>query len=31
MAPKKFELKNVGNKLAEENIENMNKEMTKEQ
>ena len=30
MDPKKLELKNVGNKLAEENVENMNKEMTKE-
>ena len=30
MDPKKAEMKNVGNKLAEENVENANKDMSKE-
>ena len=30
MDPKKLELKNIGNKLAEENEENTNKDMSKE-
>ena len=30
MDPKKAEMKNVGNKLAEENVENTNKDMSKE-
>ena len=30
MDPKKAEMKNVGNKLTEENVENANKDMTKE-
>ena len=30
MDPKKAEMKNVGNKLAEENVENPNKDMSKE-
>ena len=30
MDPKKVEIKNLGNKLAEENEENANKDMTKE-
>ena len=30
MDPKKAEMKNVGNKLAEENVEHTNKDMSKE-
>ena len=30
MDPKKAEMKNVGNKLLEENVENANKDMSKE-
>ena len=30
MDPKKAEMKNVGNKLSEENVENTNKDMSKE-
>ena len=30
MDPKKVEIKNIGNKLVEENVENTNKDMSKE-
>ena len=30
MDPKKVEIKNIGNKLVEENVENNNKDMSKE-